>query len=223
MVILIDMDYIITFLEGVISFISPCTLPLLPVYITYLTGGSEKKSNKITRPLGFVLGFTGIFCLLGLFAGAVSSLLIKHQTVVNIVSGIIVIIFGLSYLDIIHLKIFKGMEKKTKVNSFFSALLFGIIYSVSLTPCVGAFLGSAIMLAANSGTALKGTLLLLVYSLGMGIPFLLSAILIEKLTSAFDKIKKHYRQINFVCGIFLIVVGLLMSLGLMNKLIAFLS
>ena len=217
------MDYIVTFLEGIISFISPCTLPLLPIYITYLTGGSEKKSNKITRPLGFVLGFTGIFCLLGLFAGAVSSLLMKHQTVVNIVSGIIVIIFGLSYLDIIHLKFFKGMKKKPEVNSFFSALLFGIIYSVSLTPCVGAFLGSAIILAANSGTALKGTLLLIVYSLGMGIPFLLSAILREKLTSAFDIIKKHYRQINLVCGIFLIVIGLLMSLGLMNRLIAFLS
>ena len=214
------MDYIITFFEGVISFISPCTLPLLPIYISYLTGSSEKQSSRVTRPLGFVLGFTGVFSLLGMFAGSISVLLTKYRTPVNIVSGIIVIIFGLSYLDIIHLKIFKGSGKKKEVNSFFSALLFGIIYSVSLTPCVGAFLGSAIMLAANSGTALRGTLLLLVYSLGMGIPFLISALLIEKLTGTIDKIKKHYKQINLVSGLFLIAVGVLMIFGLMNKLMS---
>ena len=98
-----------------------------------------------------------------------------------------------------------------------------MIYSVSLTPCVGAFLGSAIMLASGSGTALRGTMLLLVYSLGMGIPFLVSAVLIEKLTDTFNKIKKHYSVINKVCGIFLIIVGILMAFGLINKLISVFS
>ena len=210
------MDFLLTFLEGVISFISPCVLPLLPVYITYLTGSGDEKRGKITRPLGFVLGFTSVFCLMGLFAGALSLWLHKYGTAVNIICGIIVIIFGLSYLDVIHIKIFKGLKKKNEVNSFLSAVLFGVVYSVSLSPCVGAFLGSAIMLAAGSGTALKGTLLLLVYSLGMGIPFLLSAIFIEKLTATFKVIKKHYKQINTVCGIFLIIVGILMAFGLIN-------
>lgn len=217
------MDYFVTFLEGVISFISPCTLPLLPVYLTYLTGGNDKPSGKITRPLGFVLGFTTVFTLLGLFAGALSRLLVQHQTIVNIVSGVIVILFGLSYLDIIHLPFFKGTLQKREVNSFFSALLFGMIYSVSLTPCVGAFLGSAIMLASASGTAVRGTLLLLTYSLGMGIPFLLSAVLIERLTGTIKWIKQHYKVIDTICGIFLIVIGILMACGLMRRVVALLS
>lgn len=220
------MDYFVTFLEGIISFISPCTLPMLPVYISYLTGGQNsetKQKNSLLRPLGFVLGFTAVFSLLGMFAGAVSSLLTRHQTVVNIVSGGIVILFGLSYLDVIQLKCFKGMQRQREVHSFLSAFVFGMVYSVSLTPCVGAFLGSAIMLAAGSGTAAKGTLLLLLYSLGLGLPFLLSALMLDKLTATFQKIKQHYKVINLVCGIFLIAVGLLMAFGVLNKLIAILS
>lgn len=217
------MDFVITFLEGVISFISPCTLPMLPVYITYLTAGGDKRGKAIIRPLGFVAGFTVVFSALGLFAGTLGQLLTHYRTAVNIVSGIIMIIFGLSYFEIIPLPFFKGVQKKKDVNSFFSAFVFGVVYSVSLTPCVGAFLGSAIMLASNSGTALRGTMLLFVYSLGMGIPFLISAVLIEKLTDTFDKIKKHYKVINTVCGIFLIIVGVLMAFGLINKLIAVFS
>ena len=217
------MDFLVTFLEGIISFISPCTLPLLPIYLTYLTGGSEKQSGKIMRPLGFVLGFTTVFTLLGLFAGALSRYLVQHRTAVNIVSGVIVIIFGLSYLEIIRLPFFKGTQKKREVNSFLSALVFGMIYSVSLTPCVGAFLGSAIMLASSSGTAVRGTLLLLTYSLGMGIPFLLSALLIERLTGAIKWVKQHYKVINLVCGFFLIIIGILMACGVMNRFVALLS
>lgn len=211
------MDYLVTFLEGIISFISPCTLPLLPLYVSYLTAGSEKRSGKIIRPFGFVLGFTVVFCLMGLFAGALSSLLAKFQTAVNIITGAIVILFGLSYLDIIPLTFLKGMKKKRDVNSFFGAVVFGVVYSVSLTPCVGAFLGSAIMLAAGSGTAFKGTMLLLIYSLGMGVPFFLSALLIEKLTGVFKAVKRHYKVINLVCGIFLMIIGVLMMTGLMGK------
>ena len=226
------MEYLITFLEGILSFISPCTLPLLPVYVAYLTGGQEaelgaagntKQPLRWARPLGFVLGFTIIFCLMGMFAGALSSLFVQHQRVVDVVCGAVVIVFGLVYLGVIPVRFLRGVEQRGEIRSFFSAMVFGIVYSVSLTPCVGAFLGSAIMLAAASGTAVKGTVLLLVYSLGMGVPFLLSALLIEQLSGAFAAIKRHYAVIDRVCGIFLILVGAAMACGWLNKLISLLA
>ena len=231
------MEYLITFLEGILSFISPCTLPLLPVYVAYLTGGQEvelgaaggaadgntKQPLRWARPLGFVLGFTVIFCLMGMFAGALSSLFVQHQRVVDVVCGAVVIVFGLVYLGVIPVRFLRGVEQRGEIRSFFSAMVFGIVYSVSLTPCVGAFLGSAIMLAAASGTAVKGTVLLLVYSLGMGVPFLLSALLIEQLSGAFAAIKRHYAVIDRVCGIFLILVGAAMACGWLNKLISLLA
>ena len=217
------MHYLLTFLEGVISFISPCMLPMLPIYVSYFAGGTDKKRHVFVRSLAFVLGFTTIFCVLGLFAGTVGAFLARYRTAVDIVCGLIVILFGLSYLEIIPLPFFKGMQTGRKVSSFFSAFVFGIVYSVSLSPCIGAFLGSALSLAATAGTAGKGVLLLLFYSLGLGLPFLLSAVLIDRLSGAFSLIKKHYRVINLVCGIFLIAVGVLMACGLMNLLLAFFS
>lgn len=217
------MEFIITFLEGVISFISPCMLPMLPIYISYFAGNADQKHNVLLRVLGFVLGFTSVFTCLGLFAGTLGSFLSEYRTIVNIVCGIIVIIFGLSYLEVLHLPFFKGMSGGKKISSIFSAFLFGVVYSVSLTPCVGAFLGSALMLASTSGGALKGAALLLIYSLGLGVPFVFSAVLIDKLNVAFDWIKKHYRIINIVCGSFLIVVGILMMFGFMNALLSIFS
>lgn len=215
------MQYLITFLEGFISFISPCMLPMLPIYISYFAGNADKKHKTLLKIFGFILGFTLIFTSLGLFAGTIGRLLSKYQTVVNIVSGIIVIVFGLSYIEVIKLPFFKGMQSSGKeISGFFGSLLFGVVYSISLTPCVGAFLGSALMLASSTGGALKGTLLLLAYSLGLGVPFFISAILIDKLHSIFGFIKQHYKVINNICGIFLIIIGVLIMLGLMN---AFLS
>ncbi len=220
------MQYFITFLEGIISFISPCMLPMLPLYITYFAGGAagdEKKRNVLFRAAGFVFGFTAVFSLLGAFAGTLGSFLTRYQTAVNLVSGILVILFGLSYLEIIRIPFFKGMTAQRKITSVFSAVLFGMIYSVSLTPCVGAFLGSALMMASTSGKAAEGFLLLLIYSLGLGVPFLLSAVLIDKLNTAFAFIKRHYRIINTVCGIFLIFVGVMMACGMLNKVLAIFS
>ncbi|MBQ7499326.1 MAG: cytochrome c biogenesis protein CcdA [Clostridia bacterium] len=215
------MSYVITFLEGLISFISPCMLPLLPLYIGYFAGGAGGRNRRVfVRALSFVVGFTSVFCLLGLFAGTLGALLTRYRTAVDIVCGMIVILFGLSYLEVIRIPIFKGMHTDRAADSIISAFIFGILYSVSLTPCIGAFLGSALMLASTSGTALRGLLLLLVYSLGLGIPFLISAVLIDKLESAFKFIKKHYRIINLVCGIFLIAVGILMAFGLFGKLMS---
>lgn len=217
------MQYLLTFLEGFISFISPCMLPMIPIYLTYFAGENNEKKKVLPRALNFVLGFSLVFCIIGVLAGTVGAFLHEHQTVVNIVCGIIVILFGLSYLEIIPLNFIKGIQTKHDADGTFSAFLFGMVFSVSLTPCVGAFLGSALMLAATVGGALKGLLLIAVYSLGLGIPFVISAILIDKLKGTFAFIKKHYKVINTVCGIFLIVVGIAMAFGWLNILLSILS
>ena len=198
-------------------------LPLLPLYVSYFAGGADKKHKVFFRALSFVLGFTVVFSLLGLFAGTLGAFLKDHKTIVNIVGGILIIIFGLSYLEVIKLPFFKGMQSGRTANNVLSAFLFGVIYSVSLTPCIGAFLGSALALAGASGTAVKGVLLLVTYSMGLGVPFVLSAVLIEKLNTAFAFIKKHYRVINIVCGSFLILIGVLMACGLMDRIVAIFS
>lgn len=181
--------------------------------------------KTLSGALGFVTGFTIVFVALGALAGTLGSLLKEYQTTVNIVSGLIVIFFGLNFLGVFKLNLFKGSNHKvnTKNMGFFSAMLFGIIFSVSWTPCVGAFLGSALMLASQQGHVGEGVVMLLVYSLGLGIPFVLSAVLIDYLKSAFNWIKKHYKVINIVCGILLILVGVLMATGLIGRMFTLLS
>lgn len=210
------MELLLTFIEGLISFISPCMLPMLPVYISFFAAGGEKNRNVVLKSLFFVLGFTAVFVSLGVFAGFIGSFLVKFGAAINIICGIIVVIFGLSYLEIIHLPFFKGVSGMRNVGSLFSAFLFGVIYSVSLTPCVGAFLGAALMQASNSGTALSGAVLLLFYSLGLGIPFVISALILDSLSGVFGFIKRNYRVINAVCGIFLIIVGVCMAFGVLS-------
>lgn len=220
------MQYVISFLEGVVTFISPCLLPMLPIYISYFAGGGERSVKKtLSGALGFVTGFTIVFVALGALAGTLGGLLKEYQTAVNIVSGLIVVFFGLNFLGVFKLNLFKGSNHKvnTKNMGFFSAMLFGIIFSVSWTPCVGAFLGSALMLASQQGHVGEGVVMLLVYSLGLGIPFVLSAVLIDYLKSAFNWIKKHYKVINIVCGVLLILVGVLMATGLIGRMFTLLS
>jgi len=220
------MQYLISFLEGIITFISPCLLPMLPIYVSYFAGGGERTTKKtLSNALGFVLGFTLVFVALGALAGTVGSFLTKYQSVVNIVTGLIVIIFGLNFLGILKLNLFKGMSSsaKTKDLGFFSSTLFGIVFSIGWTPCVGAFLGSALMLASQQGKVLTGVIMLLAYSLGLGIPFIISAVLIDKLKSAFNFIKKNYKIINIVSGSLLILLGVLMMTGLLGKFLSFLN
>ncbi|MBO5160053.1 MAG: cytochrome c biogenesis CcdA family protein [Lachnospiraceae bacterium] len=220
------MQYFISFLEGIITFISPCLLPMLPIYISYFAGGGERSTKKtVINALGFVFGFALVFMALGALAGTLGSFLIKYQTVVNIVCGIIVIFFGLNYLGVLKINLFHGMTGNvdTENMGFFSAIVFGVIFSVGWTPCVGTFLGSALMLASTQAQMLKGILMLLCYSLGLGIPFVISAVLIDKLKGAFLFIKTHYQIINKVCGVFLIVVGISMATGMLGKLLNILS
>ncbi len=220
------MQYLISFLEGVITFISPCLLPMLPIYISYFAGGGERNIKRsLTGSLGFVAGFTIVFVALGALAGTAGSFLLKYRTAVNIVSGLIVICFGLNYLGIFRLNIFKGSSHRMDMQNmgFLSALMFGVIFSVGWTPCVGAFLGSALILASQQGHVLQGTLMLFTYSMGLGLPFILSALLIDYLKSAFNWIKSHYSVINAVCGGLLILIGLLMATGTLGKIISLLS
>ena len=168
------MAYFISFLEGILTFISPCLLPMLPIYISYFAGGSARSTGKTLRTAaGFVLGFTVLFVCMGALAGTIGSFLRMHQGAVNLISGAIVILFGLNFLGVIRLNLFRGSSRSMNTNDlgFFSAFLFGVIFSVGWTPCVGAFLGSALMLATSQGNVLEGVLMLLLYSLGLGIPF----------------------------------------------------
>ena len=220
------MQYFISFLEGIITFISPCLLPMLPVYISYFAGGMERSSKKTIKcAIGFVLGFTVVFVAMGALAGSIGSLLRKYQQIVNLVTGLLVVFFGLNFLGVIKIRIFKGIRQNVNTDNlgFFSSVLFGVIFSLGWTPCVGAFLGSALMLASQQGQVLTGIVMLLCYSAGLGIPFILSALLIDKLKSTFMFIKRNYRTINFICGVLLIVVGIAMATGLMGKLLGILS
>ena len=220
------MQYLIAFLEGIITFISPCLLPMLPIYISYFAGGGQRTTQKtLLGAAGFVLGFTMVFAAMGALAGTLGALVNRHQTLVNVVCGAVVILFGLNYMGLLRLNLFKGGRSGMTggQGGFFSSVLFGIIFSVGWTPCVGAFLGSALMLASQQGHVLEGMLMLLVYSLGLGIPFLISAVLIDKLKDTFNWIKQHYDTVNLICGAMLLFVGVLMATGTLGWLLSLLS
>ena len=219
------MQYFISFLEGIITFVSPCLLPMLPIYISYFAGDSERDTKRVVKnALGFILGFTLVFVLLGALAGSLGTLLQEYSAVVNLATGLIVIFFGLNFLGVFRVNLFRGTKLGNVEHlGFFSSPLFGVVFSVGWTPCVGAFLGSALLLATSQGNVLQGVAMLLLYSLGLGVPFFISAVLIDRLKGAFSFIKRHYRVINLVSGGFLVAIGVLMATGLFGKFLALLS
>ena len=206
------MDYILTFLEGIASFISPCLLPMVPIYISYFIGEDENNNKKaILNSVGFVLGFTAVFLILSIFASQLGSILSTNIRYIKIFFGIIIILFGLNYMGLLNIKFLNKSKVKsmnTKNFNFLKAMLFGILFSVSWTPCIGTFLSSALLLIAREQDMLKGIILMLLYSIGLGIPFIISAILIEKLKNVFDYIKKHYDVIKRISGVILIGAGI---------------
>ena len=223
------MTYVISFLEGIITFISPCLLPMLPIYLSYFAGNAtqekETSARVLKNALGFVLGFTLVFVAMGALAGTLGGLVRRYQGAVNLVTGAVVVFFGLNFLGVFRVNLFHGSRRamSNRPLGFGSALLFGIVFSVGWTPCVGAFLGSALMMASQQGQVLVGILMLLCYSLGLGIPFVLSALLIDRLRGTFDFIKRHYRVVNLICGMMLIVIGVLMMAGLLGRFLTLLS
>lgn len=222
------MDFIISFLEGMITFISPCLLPMIPIYLSFFAGQNtqNKKMQTLFHACGFVLGFTVIFVLMGAFAGTLGRLIKQYSTIINLIMGILVILFGLNFMEIVKLPFLnqnRHLAFRTAQIGFFRSVLFGIIFSIGWTPCVSAFLGSALMLAASQGESVKGILMLLCFSLGLGIPFLASAVLIDKLKNSFAFIKRHYKIINRISGGFLVIIGLLMATGQIGRFLALLT
>lgn len=204
------MECIITFIEGIASFISPCVLPVIPVYISYFATENKSTKKGIINSLGFVSGFTIIFILLGIFAGTFGKLVHSYSSYINIILGAFLLLIGLNYIGLIKIKflnITKGIKGDTKDLTFITSILFGMIFSLSWTPCVGAFLSSALILASTTGSILKGGILLFIYSLGLGLPFIITTLFLEKIKTTFDFIKKNYNIINKISGSILILYG----------------
>lgn len=204
------MEYFITFIEGIASFISPCVLPVIPVYISYFATESKSMKKTLCNSLGFVCGFSIIFILLGVFAGSFGRLIHQYANYINILFGLFLIIIGLNYIGVIFLRFLnnsKGINQEKKNLNFITSVLFGIIFSLSWTPCVGAFLSSALLLASTMGSVIKGAILLLIYSMGLAIPFLITSLFLEKMKKTFDFIKKHYFIINKISGSILLLCG----------------
>ena len=216
------LSYMLSFIEGVLTFVSPCILPMLPIYFFYLAGASEdedvasaadaKRSRMVTNSVAFVIGFTIVFVVLGAAATSLGQFLKAHIDVLRKLSGIVMIVFGLNFMGVLKLKFLnveKRLEYKFKELKFINSIVFGAVFSFGWTPCLGAFLGSALLMAGNSDTLLQGMLLLLVYSIGLGIPFVLSAVAFVKLGKAFRKLQEYRRIISIVSGIVLILAGVL--------------
>ncbi len=225
------MQYIVSFLEGVITFISPCLLPMLPIYVSYFlgentSGSSEGSTKALKNSLGFVLGFTVVFVSLGAFAATLGGLMLQYQTAINIVTGLVVVLLGLNFTGVLKISLLERTLKpdyRPKNLNFFSAFIFGVVFSVGWTPCVGAFLGSALLMASQQGTVAQGVVMLLCYSLGLGIPFVMSALLIDRLKGTFDFIKRNYKAIKVISGLFLVITGILMMTGVMGRFLSLLS
>lgn len=220
------MQYILLFLEGMITFISPCLLPLLPLYISFFAGGksNDEAINQryvIINAVMFILGFTIIFVLLGVVSSSLGVLLLKYRMQVNMILGLVVGLLGLNYIfSFFNFHFFKGVQnkkmlKQTPVGSF----TFGVLFAISWSPCIGVFLGAALIQASQATTALNGAMLLFAFSLGLGIPLFISAIIIDKLRVTFTWIKQNYRFINLISGLFLIIMGILMIFGILDKLV----
>ena len=223
-------SYLYTFQEGILAFISPCILPMFPVYLFYLAGEGAPDASKlaaaapeevrkkflanrklIINTLGFILGFTVVFAALGATATVIGSLLSRNKLMVQRVSGVIIILFGLYYMGVLKLP-FLDRERRFQAKStglgFFSSALFGAAFSFGWTPCLGPFLGTAFLLAANKKTVWEGIAMLLAFSAGLGVPFFVSALLFHKLTGVFNFIKKNFRIISVLSGLIMVVAGL---------------
>ncbi len=213
-------SYILTFIEGILTFISPCILPMLPVYFIYLAGsavGDAKikplsRSRLVINAVGFVLGFTLVFVLLGASVTTLGHFLSGHRDVLRKISGVIMVLFGLYFMGVLKpgfLNVEKRFEFKLDKLQLPGSMLFGMVFGFGWTPCLGAFLGSALMLASNSESVLEGILLLFIYSVGLGLPFILSAIVFEKARNIFKKIQTYTRTISIASGILLLAAGIL--------------
>ncbi|MHB8845386.1 MAG: cytochrome c biogenesis CcdA family protein [Nitrospirota bacterium] len=211
-------------LMGMVSFASPCILPLIPSYVSYITGisfdelvgpDSRRKNIRTTvlHSLAFVAGFTLIFVLLGATASIVGQLMTEYLKPIRIAGGILMIVLGLFVSDVIPIPFLQQDAKihlKERPAGYFGTFFVGVIFAAGWTPCTGPFLAAALMQAAQAETMMTGMVLLVFYSLGIGIPFILSALAISVFLSSFKKVKEYFRAIKIVSGVMLIIMGILL-------------
>lgn len=219
-----DLSLFIAFSAGLLSFLSPCVLPLIPSYLAFLLGDytDQKQKNKkysILPAIIFILGFTLVFILLGLSATFLGKFLLRNQAILRKISGVIIIIFGLHISGIIKLK-WLYYEKKLSItpksNKYLQSFVLGLGIALAWTPCIGPILSSILILAGNSQNIFAGGFLLLVYSTGFALPFLITALAAKKILPAIKKMNKYLNYINIVSGILIIILGLLVYTNNLN-------
>ena len=215
------------FLAGVLSFISPCVLPLIPGYLSFVSGvtleemrggttlaapapGARRKA--LISSVAFVLGFSLVFISLGASATAVGGFLMKWLSVIGKIAGVVIILFGLHMMGVLRigwLYAEKRVQTAKKPAGFFGAMLLGIAFAFGWTPCIGPILAAILAVAAAQESVGQGVKLLAVYSLGLGVPFIATSLAINKFFAASARIRKHYHAIEVVSGVLLVVVGVL--------------
>jgi cytochrome c-type biogenesis protein len=211
------------FIAGLLSFLSPCVFPLIPSYITYITGLSfadlqaEHPSNKIRRQiiihsLLFIAGFTCVFVLLGASATFVGGFLQEHMKIIRRVGGVLIILFGIHLTGLVPIQFLLG-EKRVTIHSkpagYVGSFLIGVAFSAGWTPCIGPILASILMVAATEATVYHGIILLLAYSMGLAIPFFLAALAMHQFLIVFNRFKKYIRLFEIITGLFLVLVGIM--------------
>jgi cytochrome c-type biogenesis protein len=218
-----NITYAGAFIAGLLSFLSPCVLPLIPSYITYITGLSfadlqdEHPSHTIRQQtiihsLLFIGGFTLIFVLLGASATFIGGYLQSKMDLLRKIGGILIILFGVHITGLIPINVLLG-EKKISIHrkpaGYIGSVVVGIAFAAGWTPCIGPILASILMVAAAENTVLKGMALLLTYSMGLAIPFFLSSLALHQFILVFNRFKKYIRMFEIVTGLFLIIVGVM--------------
>ena len=209
-------ELIIAFGAGLISFLSPCVLPLIPGYISYISGSSlnellEKKNINLVPIILFTVGFSIVFIIFGTASTFLGQVLLKNSAELRILAGLLIIVFSLHIIGLINIK-FLNYEKRIQANiskNLFSPVLIGMAFAFGWTPCIGPILGSILVLASTEENLSKGILLLLFYSIGLAIPFILSGYLIQKFLIFSKNFKKNINKVSKIGGIILLFTGLL--------------
>ncbi len=230
--------YFSAFLAGALSFVSPCVLPLIPGYISFISGVSleeltdrEKAAKHLTRvainTIFFVVGFSIVFIALGASASFIGKWLFQNLVIFNKIAGVLIFIFGLHVAGIFRIKALnyeKRIHAGSKKFGIWGSIFIGMAFAFGWTPCIGPILGSILTMAANQETVSQGILLLGFYSAGLGIPFILTALLFNWLIGFFGFIKRHFRAVEIISGGLLMVIGVLIFFNLLqaiaNKLLS---
>ncbi|MBV7379536.1 cytochrome c biogenesis CcdA family protein [Maritimibacter dapengensis] len=214
----------IALIAGLLSFLSPCVLPIVPPYLAYMSGTSVSdlsvgtgESRKATfAALFFVLGLSTVFLFLGFTASAFGAFFLQNQQYFNVGAGVVVIVFGLHFLGLITIPFLNRearLDAGDQGGSAFGAYLLGLAFAFGWTPCIGPQLGAILSMAASEANLTRGTLLLAVYAAGLGIPFLLVAAFFPRMTGLMNWMKRHMKAIERIMGLLLIAVGVLMLTG----------